>query len=209
MNPFTQSVSSKSKLECDAVPCDDVDAVRCDLSDSVPHHGNFAMTTKPTMESENDAVRVKPDGCQSDATRYRTPFHFTGFRGGCPPPKNNMLLPPYGCHAKLSTVLQISPYPYRNQPVQDEYSFPVRLPEYSDYESRIQSFRGKWPKYLGGPTPEDLARAGFFYLGEGDKVKCFSCGVSLHEWEQKDSAYLEHARWSPECHYLPLVGARP
>ncbi len=209
MNPFTHQISSKSKLECDAVPCDDVDAVRCDLSDSVPHyrHGNFAMTTKPILEtSDNDGIRVKPDGCESDATRHRTPFDIIC---GCHPSQQTLRLPPYGCHVKLSKLLHISPYPHRGESAQYEYSFPVRLPEYSDYESRIQTFRGKWPKYLGGPTPEELARAGFFYLGEGDKVKCFSCGVSLHEWEKKDSAYLEHVRWSPDCHYVPLVGPRP
>ena len=112
MNPFTQQVSSKSTLECDAVPCDCRVIVRCDLSDSVPHHhGNFAMTTIPTMESNDDAVRVKPDGCERDATRYRTPFHFTGFYGGCPPPRETMRLPPYGCHIKLSKLLRISPGP--------------------------------------------------------------------------------------------------
>lgn len=87
-----------------------------------------------------------------------------------------------------------------------ECSFPTYLPEYMRFKSRLQTFKDKWPKYLPGPSPEELARAGFFYLGEGDKVKCFSCGVTLHQWEPDDSAYLEHARWSPNCKYLPLVG---
>lgn len=133
---------------------------------------------------------------ESDATRHRTPFHFTGFHGGCNH-YETMRLPPSGCHPKLSKLLHISPYHHRNEHVKHEYSFHVRLPEYCDFESLFQSFRGKWPKYMGGPTPEELARAGFIYLGEGDKVKCFSCGVAHHEWEQK---------WSPDCHYLPLVG---
>lgn len=185
MNPLKQATFKfgasptlgASQVECDAEPGDCSDARRCDIIDSARPRGNVAMTTTPISTMESDAVRVKPDGCECDVTRYRG-------------------------------LLGISPYLHRAEVRRVEYSFPTSSPEYCHFKSRFQTFKDKWPKYLPGPTPEDLARAGFFYLGEGDKVKCFCCGVSIYEWEQKDSAYLEHARWSPTCPFLPLVGIR-
>ncbi len=132
-----------SKLECDAVPCDGRDIVRRDLSDSEPHHhGNFAITT-PMMERDDNGICVKSNGCERDATCHRSPFHIIC---RCHPLRETMRIPPYGCHPKLSNLSHISLYPHRNEPVKDEYSFPVRLPEYCDYGRRLQTFQIKWPK---------------------------------------------------------------
>jgi hypothetical protein len=65
-----------------------------------------------------------------------------------------------------------------------------------------------------------MAQAGFYFVGEGDKVKCFSCGVTHQGWQQGDRPSLVHARISPNCplvqgsdtHNLPLplpVTSRP
>lgn len=49
---------------------------------------------------------------------------------------------------------------------------------------------------------EELARAGFFYTGYGDATVCFQCGCGLKRWLKEDNPYIEHARYSPRCHYL-------
>ena len=50
--------------------------------------------------------------------------------------------------------------------------------------------------------PWDLSAAGFYYLGTGDNVKCYRCGIPLHNWEPTDTPWGEHQKWSPMC---PLV----
>nr|XP_006115453.1 E3 ubiquitin-protein ligase XIAP [Pelodiscus sinensis]XP_006115454.1 E3 ubiquitin-protein ligase XIAP [Pelodiscus sinensis]XP_006115455.1 E3 ubiquitin-protein ligase XIAP [Pelodiscus sinensis] len=47
-----------------------------------------------------------------------------------------------------------------------------------------------------------LARAGFFYTGEGDKVKCFSCHATIEGWEHGDSAVGKHRTISPNCKFI-------
>lgn len=37
-----------------------------------------------------------------------------------------------------------------------------------------------------------LARAGFYYTGVQDKVKCFSCGLVLDNWQPGDNAMEKH-----------------
>ena len=50
--------------------------------------------------------------------------------------------------------------------------------------------------------PVDLAAAGFYYLGTGDSVKCYRCGIPLHNWDPTDTPWGEHQKWKPQC---PLV----
>ena len=42
----------------------------------------------------------------------------------------------------------------------------------------------------------EFARAGFFYTGLEDAVKCFACGVGVHQWEEGDDIRSDHIRWS-------------
>ncbi|XP_060083791.1 E3 ubiquitin-protein ligase XIAP-like [Ylistrum balloti] len=48
----------------------------------------------------------------------------------------------------------------------------------------------------------NMAKAGFFYTGHADILKCFHCDIGLAEWNPDDNLWLEHARHSPECPYL-------
>ncbi|NWU98035.1 XIAP ligase, partial [Upupa epops] len=47
-----------------------------------------------------------------------------------------------------------------------------------------------------------LARAGFVYTGERDKVKCFSCHTTIERWEHGDSALERHKNLSPNCTFI-------
>ncbi|XP_075018483.1 E3 ubiquitin-protein ligase XIAP isoform X1 [Calonectris borealis] len=56
---------------------------------------------------------------------------------------------------------------------------------------------------LGCPVSASaLARAGFVYTGEGDKVKCFSCHTTVEGWAPGDSAVERHKKISPNCRFI-------
>ena len=74
-------------------------------------------------------------------------------------------------------------------------------------EARLETFFVD--SWLQHPTsrflalkPESLARAGFFYFGADDNVKCFWCGLCLHQWRPTDEPISEHMRVSPSCGWL-------
>ncbi len=48
-------------------------------------------------------------------------------------------------------------------------------------------------------TAEELSDCGFYYLSDGDRVKCIYCAVILRHWVLGDIASLEHQRLSPNC----------
>lgn len=65
---------------------------------------------------------------------------------------------------------------------------------------RIQTFQD-WPE--DAPvTSRELAKAGFFFLGPGDKVQCFCCGGILRRWVEGDSPVAEHKRHFPTCSFI-------
>uniref|UniRef100_A0A8C5DC72 Baculoviral IAP repeat-containing protein 2-like n=1 Tax=Gouania willdenowi TaxID=441366 RepID=A0A8C5DC72_GOUWI len=67
-------------------------------------------------------------------------------------------------------------------------------------QDRLESFH-TWT--LSIITPTELAKAGFYYLGQGDRVACFSCGGQLNNWEPGDRAVSEHQRHYPNCRFQP------
>ena len=71
------------------------------------------------------------------------------------------------------------------------------------YDDRYATFN-LWPK--AHPVRKDqLARAGFFYTGEGDKVICPWCNICLNEWEAFDLPIEEHKRHSPYCDFILML----
>ncbi|XP_044113714.1 baculoviral IAP repeat-containing protein 2 isoform X1 [Neovison vison] len=100
-----------------------------------------------------------------------------------------------GSHADLA------PSPANPRAVED-FS-PLRTNPYSyamsTEEARFLTYH-MWP--LTFLSPSDLARAGFYYIGPGDKVACFACGGTLSNWEPKDDAMSEHRRHFPNCPFL-------
>ncbi|KAJ2951083.1 hypothetical protein O0L34_g5463 [Tuta absoluta] len=87
----------------------------------------------------------------------------------------------------------------------------VRMPgpvhqKYASEAARLRSFKD-WPRCMP-QKPEDLAEAGFFYTGQGDKTKCFYCDGGLRDWEPEDVPWEQHARWFDRCAYVQLVKGR-
>lgn len=66
---------------------------------------------------------------------------------------------------------------------------------------RLKSFKGLWPS--SAPiSAERLAKAGFYYTGTGDTVKCFFCEAEIHNWQYGDSAAGKHRRLVPNCQFI-------
>ncbi|XP_076444797.1 baculoviral IAP repeat-containing protein 7-B-like [Babylonia areolata] len=83
------------------------------------------------------------------------------------------------------------------------YSNTPRNPSMSVEPDRLATF-GSWPAQMK-QKPDKLAQAGLYYLGDGDKVKCFYCDGLLYNWEPEDDPFVEHVRWFPDCQYMKLV----
>jgi len=77
-------------------------------------------------------------------------------------------------------------------------------PHHKDYVvklARLNSFN-KWP--LLTPTPEDLADAGFFFLGVEDRTCCFYCDLICGKWVKEDEPWKEHSTHNRSCAFLKL-----
>lgn len=72
---------------------------------------------------------------------------------------------------------------------------------------RLQTENSRLETYLNWPaghivTPQNLARAGFYYLQQGDKVKCAFCNGIVGFWEVGDDPKNEHRRHFPNCTFV-------
>ncbi|XP_065547470.1 baculoviral IAP repeat-containing protein 7 [Lathamus discolor] len=79
-------------------------------------------------------------------------------------------------------------------PCQPEY--PAMVTE----EARLLTFQS-WPRYPA-MHHQALARAGFFYTGQGGVMRCFYCNGGLRNWQIESDPWWEHAKLFPECEFL-------
>ncbi|XP_075596419.1 baculoviral IAP repeat-containing protein 1 isoform X5 [Balearica regulorum gibbericeps] len=75
---------------------------------------------------------------------------------------------------------------------------------FEDEGVRLDSFK-TWPAEAHVEATA-LAKAGFFYTGEGDRVQCFNCAGCLREWEEGEDPMKEHAKWFPDSNCLEVLG---
>ena len=62
-----------------------------------------------------------------------------------------------------------------------------------------------WPfPHTSEPFPQELADAGFFYMGLNDCVQCPYCEILLSGWSEMEDKrpWIQHAKTSPGCPYL-------
>lgn len=83
------------------------------------------------------------------------------------------------------------------------------LEPYFQYHNRIASFldwKLDWELNEDKPSPERLARAGFFSFVEppyqDDNVVCPYCTIALDSWESQDDPMREHKARSPFCDFV-------
>lgn len=79
-------------------------------------------------------------------------------------------------------------------------------PQYANIAARLRTYKD-WPRSMP-QNPKDLAEAGFYYTGQGDKTKCFHCDGGLKDWEKDDVPWEQHARWFDRCYYVNFVKGR-
>lgn len=68
------------------------------------------------------------------------------------------------------------------------------------YQKRLSTFVGEWN--LDFISPEQMAKAGFYYMGTQDRVKCYYCSNEFVCWQQGDDPLVEHKRKSPDCQFF-------
>lgn len=66
-------------------------------------------------------------------------------------------------------------------------------------DERLKSYV-KWSVHF--MKPEQLAKAGFYYTGSGDRVKCIFCSGMLQGWEKCDIPLEEHVKHFPHCGFV-------
>lgn len=79
--------------------------------------------------------------------------------------------------------------------------------DFSLEANRLETFE-KWP--TDSPVSATrLSKAGFYYLQDDDRVKCFKCQGICAKWEPGDDPIVEHKRFFPNCEYmLNMTGER-
>ena len=88
----------------------------------------------------------------------------------------------------------------RNQPSDSANTDTARW-AYLREEARLNSFLYMWPS-SSPVSPEDLAKAGFYFTRISDRVQCAFCFGVLRNWEEGDDAMGEHRRYFPNCPFI-------
>ena len=65
---------------------------------------------------------------------------------------------------------------------------------------RLESFTN-WPT-IAYVRPENLSKAGLYYLGIADRVKCAFCNGILRNWIAGDDPIDVHLKYFPKCAFL-------
>lgn len=78
--------------------------------------------------------------------------------------------------------------------------------DWSAMHTRLSSFQA-FPQIQKVPA-ERLARAGFYFTGESDRVRCFSCQSIVENWCQGDTPVERHREVSPHCTFLNCAHRR-
>lgn len=72
--------------------------------------------------------------------------------------------------------------------------------DFSLMNRRLESFRGS--SLAQQVSAERLARAGFYFTGHADRVRCFSCRQTVENWSRGDTPVERHKEVSPSCMFL-------
>ena len=92
---------------------------------------------------------------------------------------------------------------HRKKEVDFPYLYPTNL-QICNLEDRLETFfqLKKWPRSVIETSVIEIAKAGFFYVGEKDCVKCFYCYGGLQALDRDDCPWFEHAKWFPLGEFL-------
>ena len=99
---------------------------------------------------------------------------------------------------------QHSAYQYlerRQDPVSTHQQRNEDFSRFKDENARLQSFNHQWPTDCP-LNKNELAKAGLFFTGPGDRVQCPWCEGGLYNWVEGDTAFGEHAKYFPSCPFV-------
>lgn len=70
-----------------------------------------------------------------------------------------------------------------------------------NYEANRLNTFSNWP--TSAPVdPIRIAKAGFYYTGEGTEVQCFSCDGKISQWNYGDQVMWRHRHLEPNCEFV-------
>lgn len=78
-------------------------------------------------------------------------------------------------------------------------------PKFKNFEDRLKSFNNSGWSPDTQAQPLNLAKAGFYFIGPKDRVKCGFCGGKLKTWRMDDSPVNEHVRHFPDCSFVKTI----
>lgn len=84
-----------------------------------------------------------------------------------------------------------------------------------EFYEKMKSERERLATFVNWPhsfiSPRELAKYGFYYCGEKDRVKCPFCKGTVMEWQEGDIPLNEHRKHFPRCPFLVgyNVGNKP
>ncbi|XP_076466818.1 baculoviral IAP repeat-containing protein 7-like [Babylonia areolata] len=67
-------------------------------------------------------------------------------------------------------------------------------------QGRLNTYKS-WP-HSAALAPGPLAKAGFYYLGQGDRVRCAFCTGTLKNWQHGDDPAVEHRKHFRNCRFI-------
>lgn len=81
----------------------------------------------------------------------------------------------------------------------------IAFPQYSNFQTRLDSYNRKHPYSVIYDFKKVFADAGFFHTGKDDETICYYCGGGLKDWDDADDPWEEHARWFRKCPFLIVI----
>ncbi|XP_028646025.1 baculoviral IAP repeat-containing protein 1 isoform X2 [Grammomys surdaster] len=74
---------------------------------------------------------------------------------------------------------------------------------FANEELRMDTFKD-WP-HKSPVAVKALVKAGLFYTGTKDIVRCFSCGGCMEKWAEGDDPMEDHTKFFPNCVFLQTL----
>lgn len=76
-------------------------------------------------------------------------------------------------------------------------------PKYITKKARLETY-DTWPRSMA-QSPNEMSNAGFYYLKNGDKCRCYSCHGILSSILPNDDPYELHSLFYPNCTHMRLI----
>jgi len=102
---------------------------------------------------------------------------------------------------ELEIIMHAGNDPHKFNEVSQTIEFPLTspiTPSFANMVKRADSFDNT---HLPCDA-KDAARAGFFWLGIADRIKCYYCNGGLRRLSPFDNLFVEHAKWFPHCEHI-------